>query len=93
MRHSRTGAYVGGAIAAAALAAASHAMAGAAPRSGAGLGHPAAADPAATVSLVEEGRPLGLSLASGPESRAWTLMLVGIGGVGALARRRALSAA
>jgi hypothetical protein len=59
---------------------------------GAQFGYPAAGDPVVTFALTENERPLILSLASVPEAPAWALMIIGIGGVGALARSRTQTA-
>ena len=59
---------------------------------GAQFGYPAAGDPGVTFALTENERPLTLSLAPVPEVPAWTLMIIGVGGVGALARSRTQTA-
>lgn len=55
---------------------------------GAQFAYPVAGDPVVTFSLTENERPLTLRLASVPEPAAWALMLIGVGGVGGLARSR-----
>lgn len=59
---------------------------------GAQFGYPAAGDPVVTFSLTEDERPLTLTLAPVPEPAAWSLMLIGIAGIGGLTRSRAQAA-
>ena len=56
---------------------------------GAQFGYPTVGDPVATLSLTEDERRLTLTLAPVPEPAAWALMLIGVGAIGGLARRRA----
>jgi hypothetical protein len=53
---------------------------------GAQFGYPAVGDPVVTFSLDENGQPLNLTLAPVPEPAAWALMLIGVAGVGGVAR-------
>jgi hypothetical protein len=53
---------------------------------GAQFGYPVAGDPVVTFSLTENERPLILTLAPAPEPVAWALMLIGIAGIGGVAR-------
>jgi hypothetical protein len=47
----------------------------------------AVADPTAMIQITEDGAPLSMSLAA-PEPSAWALMIIGLGGVGLIARVR-----
>ncbi len=52
------------------------------------FGHPASGESTATFALTEDERPPTLNLAPAAELAAWAFMLIGVGGVGGLARSR-----
>jgi len=55
---------------------------------GAKFGFSAIGDPQVVLSLFEDGHPLNLQLTGVPEPASWTLLLIGVAGLGAALRRR-----